>query len=211
MNQDVIYRALRGEASPEELEQVERWYMEDPEEFQRCADEAHLQIDMMELYGEQMRPTSWIVTHWKRVARMALQAAAMLAVGLFIGGYVGRERTYELFSEQINTLQAPNGQRLKLTLPDGTGVQLNSGSVIEYPSVFGKDVRRIRLSGEAMFDVTHNEEQPFVVETFASDIRVLGTRFNVVANENASDSPRLCSRVVSGSPTNSTRPRKRSY
>ena len=58
MNQDVIYRALRGEASPEELEQVERWYMEDPEEFQRCADEAHLQIDMMELYGEQMRPTS---------------------------------------------------------------------------------------------------------------------------------------------------------
>lgn len=82
MNQDVIYRALRGEASPEELEQVERWYMEDPEEFQRCADEAHLQIDMMELYGEQMRPTSWIVTHWKRVARMALQAAAMLAVGL---------------------------------------------------------------------------------------------------------------------------------
>lgn len=183
MNQDVIYRALRGEASPEELEQVERWYMEDPEEFQRCADEAHLQIDMMELYGEQMRPTSWIVTHWKRVARMALQAAAMLAVGLFIGGYVGRERTYELFSEQTNTLQAPNGQRLKLTLPDGTGVQLNSGSVIEYPSVFGKDVRRIRLSGEAMFDVTHNEEQPFVVETFASDIRVLGTRFNVVANE----------------------------
>lgn len=108
-------------------------------------------------------------------------------------------------------MQAPNGQRLKLTLPDGTGVQLNSGSVIEYPSVFGKDVRRIRLSGEAMFDVTHNEEQPFVVETFASDIRVLGTRFNVVANENASDFPRLCSRDVSGSPTNSTRPRKRSY
>ena len=183
MNQDVIYRALRNEATPEELEQVEQWYAENPEEFQRCVDEAHLQIDMMELYGEQMRPTNWIVSHWKSIARFALQAAAVLAIGLFVGGYIGRERTYEQFSGQINTLQVPYGQRLGLTLPDGTDVQLNSGSVIEYPSVFSRDVRRIRLSGEAVFDVTHDEDHPFVVETFASDIRVLGTRFNVVADE----------------------------
>lgn len=183
MNQDVIYRALRGEASPEELEQVERWYMEDPEEFQRCADEAHLQIDMMELYGEQMRPTSWIVTHWKRVARMALQAAAMLAVGLFYRRICRPGTDLRAVLRTNQHIAGPERPTPELTLPDGTGVQLNSGSVIEYPSVFGKDVRRIRLSGEAMFDVTHNEEQPFVVETFASDIRVLGTRFNVVANE----------------------------
>ena len=56
MDQEVIYKALRGEATPGELEQVARWHAENPEEFQRCADEVHMQIDMMELYGEEIRP-----------------------------------------------------------------------------------------------------------------------------------------------------------
>ncbi|MTT07344.1 DUF4974 domain-containing protein, partial [Proteus mirabilis] len=80
-------------------------------------------------------------------------------------------------------LQVPYGQRLKFTLPDGSSVQLNSGAKIEYPSVFKKNLRRVKLSGEAVFDVEHDERCPFVVETFASDIRVLGTKFNVVADE----------------------------
>lgn len=41
----------------------------------------------------------------------------------------------------------------------------------------------MKLSGEAVFDVEHDEDRPFVVETFASDIRVLGTKFNVIADE----------------------------
>lgn len=174
---------MRGEATSEELEQVARWHSENPEEFQRCANEAHMQIDMMELYGDEIRPMSWIATHWKSVVRITMQAAAVLAVGLFVGGYIGKERTYEMFSEQINTLQVPYGQRLKLTLPDGSSVQLNSGASIEYPSVFKKEFRKVKLSGEAMFEIKHDEEHPFVVETFASDIQVLGTKFNVVADE----------------------------
>ncbi len=107
----------------------------------------------------------------------------MLAIGLFVGGYISKERTYDMLAEQINTLQVPYGQRLKFTLPDGSSVQLNSGAKIEYPSVFKKNLRRVKLSGEAVFDVEHDERCPFVVETFASDIRVLGTKFNVVADE----------------------------
>ena len=183
MDQEVIYKALRGEATPGELEQVARWHAENPEEFQRCADEVHMQIDMMELYGEEIRPASWIVAHWRSVVRITVQAAAMLAIGLFVGGYISKERTYDMLAEQINTLQVPYGQRLKFTLPDGSSVQLNSGAKIEYPSVFKKNLRRVKLSGEAVFDVEHDERCPFVVETFASDIRVLGTKFNVIADE----------------------------
>lgn len=183
MDQEVIYKALRGEATPDELEQVARWHSENPEDFQRCADEVHMQIDMMELYGEEIRPASWIAVHWRKVVRITVQAAAMLAIGLFVGGYISKERTYDMLAEQINTLQVPYGQRLKFTLPDGSSVQLNSGAKIEYPSVFKKNLRRVKLSGEAVFDVEHDERCPFVVETFASDIRVLGTKFNVVADE----------------------------
>lgn len=109
MDQEVIYKALRGEATPGELEQVARWHAENPEEFQRCADEVHMQIDMMELYGEEIRPASWIVAHWRSVVRITVQAAAMLAIGLFVGGYISKERTYDMLAGQINTLQVPYG------------------------------------------------------------------------------------------------------
>ena len=183
MDQEVIYKALRGEATPDELEQVARWHSENPEDFQRCADEVHMQIDMMELYGEEIRPASWIAVHWRKVVRITVQAAAMLAIGLFVGGYISKERTYDMLAEQINTLQVPYGQRLKFTLPDGSSVQLNSGAKIEYPSVFKKNLRSAKLSGEALFDVSRDTRRPFVVETFACKVEVLGTRFNVNADE----------------------------
>jgi len=41
----------------------------------------------------------------------------------------------------------------------------------------------VKVTGEAMFDVKSDPQHPFVVETFACDVRVLGTKFNVEANE----------------------------
>lgn len=45
----------------------------------------------------------------------------------------------------------------------------------------------MKLSGEAMFNVEHDAAHPFIVETFACDVEVLGTKFNVTANEQAHD------------------------
>ena len=41
----------------------------------------------------------------------------------------------------------------------------------------------MKVSGEAMFDVEHDPAHPFVVETFACDVEVLGTKFDVTAEE----------------------------
>lgn len=46
---------------------------------------------------------------------------------------------------------------------------------------FGLFERRIRLEGEAYFEVTHNPRRPFVVEFEGGEIQVLGTSFNVKA------------------------------
>ena len=43
--------------------------------------------------------------------------------------------------------------------------------------------RRVKVAGEAMFDVEHDPAHPFVVETFACDVEVLGTKFDVMAEE----------------------------
>ncbi|GAA4302540.1 FecR family protein [Aestuariibaculum suncheonense] len=80
----------------------------------------------------------------------------------------------------FNTLKIPYGKRFELTLSDGTNVSLNSGTTIKYPTKFikGKN-RQVYLSGEAYFDVAHDEDHPFIVNAEALNVQVLGTEFNV--------------------------------
>lgn len=56
----------------------------------------------------------------------------------------------------MTRVAAPEGQRINLTLQDGTNVWLNSGAEIEYPSLFAGNSRQVRLSGEALFDVSRD-------------------------------------------------------
>ena len=53
---------------------------------------------------------------------------------------------------------------------------------MEYPNIFREDCRTVKLSGEAFFDVTTDKERPFLIETFACNVEVLGTKFNIEAN-----------------------------
>ena len=77
------------------------------------------------------------------------------------------------------SITAPYGEIASLTLDDGSRIELNSGATLEYPRRFGAE-RKVVLDGEAYFDVA-KDQKPFVVETFNSSVRVLGTRFNVRA------------------------------
>ena len=64
-------------------------------------------------------------------------------------------------------------------LNDGSVVFMARNSVISYPKEFEKQQRKISMSGEAFFDVSHNPRQPFYVETTLAGIEVLGTSFNI--------------------------------
>ncbi len=78
-----------------------------------------------------------------------------------------------------NQVVSAKGQFFSLTLADGTKVWLNSETVLKYPVYFTEKQRIVYLSGEAYFDVTHNDTKPFIVKTPQLDIEVLGTKFNV--------------------------------
>ena len=78
-----------------------------------------------------------------------------------------------------NELSVPEGSKCRITLDDGTSVWLNSGSSLRYPVRFPGGERRVELSGEALFDVSHQPERPFVVEAGKSTMTVRGTKFNV--------------------------------
>lgn len=84
-------------------------------------------------------------------------------------------------SQQVEHLQAITGQMVDVdTLSDGSVITLNKESVLEYPSRFkGKQRQVVLAKGEAFFDVKPNKEQPFLITTGATTIRVVGTSFNV--------------------------------
>lgn len=83
----------------------------------------------------------------------------------------------------ILKLEVPAGRHFQMTLSDGTKVWLNASSTLEYPASFeGKKERRVRLTGEAFFEVSRNEKCPFYVETGNQEsVQVLGTSFNINA------------------------------
>lgn len=64
-------------------------------------------------------------------------------------------------------------------LPDGTHVQISSGSRLTYPKEFKGDFRRVQLLGQAFFEVSENKDKPFIVETEQMEVMALGTAFEV--------------------------------
>ncbi len=73
------------------------------------------------------------------------------------------------------------GQKLNVTLADGTKVVLNSGSTLCFPERFEGNSREVELMGEAFFDVVKNRDKPFVIRLGDITTTVLGTSFNINA------------------------------
>ena len=82
-----------------------------------------------------------------------------------------------------HTVEVPRGGEYHLTLSDGSKVWLNAESRLTYPAAFGTSERRVRLEGEAYFEVEPGKGH-FIVETGDMNVRVLGTAFNVNAYKN---------------------------
>jgi len=76
---------------------------------------------------------------------------------------------------------APCGEQLNVVLQDGTRVQLNSESRLQYPKTFGLFSRKVKLTGEAYFSVAKERTRPFEVDLNDIKVRVTGTHFNVKA------------------------------
>jgi ferric-dicitrate binding protein FerR (iron transport regulator) len=79
----------------------------------------------------------------------------------------------------LREISTNNGSRTKISLPDGTQVSLNADSKITWENPFNGAIREVNLTGEAYFDVAHDEKRPFIVHTSGIDIKVLGTVFTV--------------------------------
>lgn len=120
----------------------------------------------------------------RRLLRLYRSAAAilipLLAVATFMAVRYGGKY---LAPEQTVAVATASGERSTVMLPDGSKVYLNNGSTLEYGSHFGRKDRPVKLSGEAYFEVSKDEERRFTVQTPGLKVVVTGTSFNISAYE----------------------------
>lgn len=118
----------------------------------------------------------------KRWLLLSRQVAAVLVISFGLATlyhYFGSNENHTPIFQDVST---GFGMHTSLTLADGTKVWLNSDSHLHFPLSFDNlDTRKVKLDGEAFFQVAPDKDFPFVVNAGDLDIRVLGTSFNVSA------------------------------
>lgn len=83
----------------------------------------------------------------------------------------------------LKTISTTNSQIMEVVLSDGSVVQLNNGSKIEFLENFEESKREVLLTGEAFFEVK-KDGRPFIINTDNAITKVLGTKFNVWSRNN---------------------------
>jgi len=195
---DKIVNVLTGQASEEELTELRQWLTESGENcrlYNELADiwRASSVVGRKDDYHpdhawpliKMQMKTSWYrsqnhLISWKKVMMVAAMMVAVFVAGMSVNLFSDKT----MINENLLTYteySSPYGSKSKVILPDGSSVWLNAGSTLRYSSVFNVQNREVYLAGEGYFDVTHNEQTPFLVQTSTITVKVLGTAFNVKA------------------------------
>lgn len=129
-----------------------------PEEAEQALGDIHIRLGFED---RQARVLNFIQDYSRYVAA----AIALIVLGT-------------AFLMVPRSVEAPLGDIAELTLPDGSMVELNSGSEVQFNRLYGITNRDISLNGEAFFRV-ESSDLPFEVAANGAVVKVLGTQFNV--------------------------------
>jgi transmembrane sensor len=112
-----------------------------------------------------------------RITIWSSAIAALFVVGFFAFQLLVNNKAVEYSSNDV-AMQ-------NISLPDGSIVDLNAHSKLTFAKSFFKRNRSVTLIGEAFFKVTPNKNSPFVISTQNTQIKVVGTSFNIKSLESA--------------------------
>jgi len=193
MDPKIIDNVLLKTASPDEARQVAKWFATDEgqEHFsQRYDRESYLLNEkIITEWSDHGVPTDRMKIRFISQLKMRVRtfrfrvAAAVIIPFIFLAGaftFVAN-RTGVFSSEEMAEVTVPYGEQVQVVLQDGTIVQLNSGSHLQYPKSFGLFSRKVKLSGEGYFSVAKELGRPFIVNLNEIKVEVTGTHFNVKA------------------------------
>lgn len=196
MNDELLIRFLTKTCTKEELLEVEKWISADQanadwlfeiegiwslKDELRFSDRREIEAAYSRFVKSIDQSTTQKTIKWHFRQRWMKYAASIAIVCLLAVNIYQLFRNGPSGTTAENMIEVPLGQRVSITLADGSKVWLNAGSRLSYPSQFSKANRSVRLDGEGYFDVVADEKHPFIVQTSMLDVKVLGTRFNVQA------------------------------
>lgn len=118
-----------------------------------------------------------------RIAATAASLLIVLAAGLLYRNFTDANRKPPVLVATAAHVASstPTAYTRNLTLPDGSAVVLKAGSTLSLAPNFAGSTREVSLSGEAYFDIVHEESRPFIIHTGKVKTTVLGTAFNIKA------------------------------
>lgn len=211
ISDELLARFLAETATPDEIAEVKNWLNNDPENQKELAafeiiwektvelKNNHIEVDTDSAWNKvrlQMKTNNTAPEHLngnssdstqetitrelpvKKKFSFPVWIAAAVSVTILAFGWF-------IFNTQSDTPEqiqiATTNNTGETTLPDGTRVFLNYNSSISYPESFAGDLRSVTLKGEAFFDVKPDASHPFVIDANGTQVRVLGTSFNVKA------------------------------
>lgn len=201
LDSELLINYCKGTITEHEKEALEKWLSADAEHL-------HFMNSFQQMWNEMDQdPTIEVcndrsfslltkkIALSKKRANLRVLYKTMLAASVLLILMVGSFVVYQdFYGNKSKQYYAANGN-IEVELPDHSIVSIHQGSRLQFSSSFLGMDRKVKLEGEAFFDVTKNPELPFVVETNGVAVRVLGTKFNLDAT-NESKGVRLA--VVEG-------------
>ncbi|WP_245189387.1 FecR family protein [Lunatimonas salinarum] len=142
---------------------------------------------------------------WNKLGQMT-RVAAILVTCLILAWMLGptpESKAPSMVAAEAAILvkKTAAGEKLQLTLADGTKIWMNSSSEVVFPEKFESDRRNITVKGEVYLEVAHDSLRPFTVFTDGLTTTVLGTSFNVNAKNPANTQIALITGKVAVSDT----------
>ena len=135
----------------------------------------HVQQPQTISTGRKINARQKSLNTFYKYAAVILVVLSILSAGIYLGirGQNQGFRT-EITSTENNAVK-------EFVLPDGSLVTLNSNSDLQFPKKFKSNVREVTLTGEAFFNVKRNPDKPFIINAGNTQVKVVGTSFNVNA------------------------------
>ena len=198
MKEETIIAYLNNGLSATEMAELEKWIRHSNENrntFEQVkmiwdnsrVDFSNVEIDSGKAWDRICNSIPEAVSSPKKLSNRStgnyLRIAATVVVLLGIAYLSSRLIGNRVLNGQEWTSVSTGADRSDVGLPDGSHVWLNKNSTISYPERFRHRLRKVRISGEAYFDVMKEKGIPFVVSTGKSLVEVLGTSFNVESGE----------------------------
>ena len=203
---DLILKSLKGDADEEDRKQLDAWTMENDRHSRLWSELKHTWDDIcilntnfdpdkslawkqiVEKTNERyLKPHRKVHFIWRIAAAACILALTVIGISTLFKTPTPPTITYTQFATQQN--------KSLVTLPDGTQVWLNANTTLTISNQFNQTERQVELEGEALFDVVHNPDIPFLVDMKNFQVKVHGTKFNV---QSCDDQPETTVTLLEG-------------